>query len=1714
MLSKSLDVVDNEEWVAELGVAFGHQIPLYASYVEERNFAFKCLGIIMRKSTKKEFVEKHLELIFNTVKHQDQIERELSLEHRIIILNTIEKILKETLDSVKTELAINLIKQASSELTQSKEVSPEWQTAASGVLVALGMKYCNDVMGEMLEKFLPGILPHFFVVQTIGNLAVANVYDMVPHLTAVLGTMLPMLGLAKYDNMRWVFASALSKFSEAILEYCANLDQAPDKTVSIDRFANEIFSAYDILFNVWLQSKEAKLRLAIIEAVGHMTHIISKEKLQEQLPKILQGIFALYKRHAEPFHITQGLCMVLDAVCVEGSLILEPHLDNLLNILFNQIFQPVDYANPMSIKNHNELLRSFAIIARAFSGKLVGILLGKLETKDEKIKIGILSIFKHVINAAVSAMEDKKEVVVSGLRGLCNETNNKVKKVFSQVIIAMAHHGYLELEGGHHMVEFIVKQCSLEDDPKGKKSPDPEYVSNQALRSMCDNILQLITTTVDKMEGVLWPFLLELLVPEQYMSAVGPVCRSLAYLAHKKRNENTADFYIEFETQPNLPRQTQIIARLMVLVGHPNNGRERGVHILNLMKNISPNLHENIVGLWDAVIPKLISYLKGPQSDDEEDAEEKVKEEEEAEKWSQKNWEDLLLKMLSKSLDVVDNEEWVAELGVAFGHQIPLYASYVEERNFAFKCLGIIMRKSTKKEFVEKHLELIFNTVKHQDQIEREGCAIAVGYTASSHLDTVLARLEKVAKNDMTKKSSGLLGILKDKSDVNVEQVKATLMLCYGYVALYSPPSLIVSRMEATILRSISPYFSTVKETNVKQNLIRCTDLIAQALNPSHLEQEYRFTSRGEFLMFMQAYIKAEPTTHMGTETRTLAMNTSANLIKLEPKLSDAEVFDLVQVCTDSLFPLSQTGLPNRKGKEESPTEVLESEALMNAAFTAMFDIFKELITKDCTPTCLENIFKHLVPWILSEHEHERERALTAWLVVQKFYLEIIKVKNQQILENEGIFLARLIPRCSDPVTKIRLLAIDNVHVTLQIALRHEGNLPDHKDPMVDALPTLKERLKKSDPNVLFSVINDLSKVIAKKLPADCLIPFIETLMQGLLDRQSHSSSGACVVLNGIMKLRGGDIRSKVEVFLETLYEKLCQIQCPQTKTGTLRIIRTMATHHILATLTALLTYPLPYDENVVEIWKILAQDPQLTSQTLEHFLELLLKSLPYEEKPDPRDKEKKIKTATVVPLAVTYAFTEFFKVEETREIVLKLFPRLFAALLVRIGSSVAANSPKEKKTDTSDVKPDKKKKGVVEKKTSKVVPIEVAIDAMRTFLEHTQMTDMVEQLESGGAWSLMEDEEQYPEAITLLARALIAEEKETHVGDIVNSLTSVLSSLYESQRITVAAFFAELINQKCKGDEDLVQLIMNSLLGRLVDESHIVRMLCVRGLGNIASVGKEQVQTYATTILSAMMAGMDDKEDPEDFITIEAMSGLSRILGEIQEEHIRAILINVSLKIRPCFEKDKCAVRAQAFRLFGHLSRFGDGPSKAPFLEQIHSNFISLLLHLNDKEDEVRQACKFALRSLGPLMKSEVINDKFQRHLVEDGHLHYGEFMSDLSKLIIQELKEKINFYVMGCVSFFKSPWPEIKSNAAMFVGFLLGNLPKDMQGNITKEHVCSALILLLKDSSPIVRAKAAEAMNDCMGLWYYVFTHSVLKLMLNMTAILDDLQMAIFSN
>lgn len=46
---------------------------------------------------------------------------------------------------------------------------------------------------------------------------------------------------------------------------------------------------------------------------------------------------------------------------------------------------------------------------------------------------------------------------------------------------------------------------------------------------------------------VLWPYLLEFVLPTQYTEAIGAVCRSLAVIAHRKKTNDDQAFMINYK---------------------------------------------------------------------------------------------------------------------------------------------------------------------------------------------------------------------------------------------------------------------------------------------------------------------------------------------------------------------------------------------------------------------------------------------------------------------------------------------------------------------------------------------------------------------------------------------------------------------------------------------------------------------------------------------------------------------------------------------------------------------------------------------------------------------------------------------------------------------------------------------------------------------------------------------------------------------------------------------------------------------------------------------------------------------------------------------------------------------------------------------------------------------------------------------------------------
>lgn len=126
------------------------------------------------------------------------------------------------------------------------------------------------------------------------------------------------------------------------------------------------------------------------------------------------------------------------------------------------------------------------------------------------------------------------------------------------------------------------------------------------------------------------------------------------------------------------------------------------------------------------------------------------------------------------------------------------------------------------------------------------------------------------------------------------------------------------------------------------------------------------------------------------------------------------------------------------------------------------------------------------------------------------------------------------------------------------------------------------------------------------------------------------------------------------------------------------------------------------------------------------------------------------------------------------------------------------------------------------------------------------------------------------------------------------------------------------------------------------------------------------------------------------------------------------------------------------------------------------------------------------ALRQAGPLLESSSgeirsgkISAMFQTHLPDDGRLNYKSFLTDLVKLIAIDCEDWIaNTYLPAATSYFKSFAPELRANAALYVGLLCGATRSSTIAS-QQRNVSLGLIRLLHDPVKTVRLEAMGAIS-----------------------------------
>jgi hypothetical protein len=83
---------------------------------------------------------------------------------------------------------------------------------------------------------------------------------MVHHLRTMFTRILPMMGMIKQENYRWVYTAVLFKFCLALIDFQANGDETARITFAPQQFENDAFAAYEVfLTSAWIGSKELKV---------------------------------------------------------------------------------------------------------------------------------------------------------------------------------------------------------------------------------------------------------------------------------------------------------------------------------------------------------------------------------------------------------------------------------------------------------------------------------------------------------------------------------------------------------------------------------------------------------------------------------------------------------------------------------------------------------------------------------------------------------------------------------------------------------------------------------------------------------------------------------------------------------------------------------------------------------------------------------------------------------------------------------------------------------------------------------------------------------------------------------------------------------------------------------------------------------------------------------------------------------------------------------------------------------------------------------------------------------------------------------------------------------------------------------------------------------------------------------------------------------------
>ncbi|XP_018685666.2 protein SHOOT GRAVITROPISM 6 isoform X2 [Musa acuminata AAA Group] len=1618
-----------------------------------------------------------------------------------------------------------LAKIATSEIITSKELNADWQRAAAGLLVSIG-SHAPDLMMEEVFLHLSG--PNSALqsmVQILADFASAEALKFTPHLKDVLLRVLPILGSVR-DTQRPVFANAFKCWCQAAWQYIGDFPSDPLLDSDVMSFMNSVF---ELLLRVWAGSRDLKVRLSAVDALGQMVGLITRSQLKAGLPRLIPTILDLYKKDQEiAFLATQSLHNLLTACLLSESG--PPLLDfEELTVILCTLL-PVACINSqtdhrlnfsMGLKTYNEIQHCFLVIGSVYPEDLCVFLLNKCQSKDELSTIGALYAVKHLLPRLLEAWHGKRVSLVEVVKLLVDEQSLGVRKALAELIVVMASHCYLSGPPAELFVEYLVRHCAISDqeikifkslkEASSRGSPFQSFqnrnlkvmvgaVSPSELRVICEKGLLLLAITIPEMEHILWPFILKMLLPKEYTGAVATVCKCITELC-RHRSFHTSMISCEFNNSNDIPSPEDLFARLIVLMHDPVAREQLATQILTVLCFLGPLFPKNLSFFWQDEVPKMKAYISD-LDDLRQDSS------------YQETWDDMIVNFLSESLDVVQDNEWILSLGNAFARQYALYDDDDEHLALLHRCLGMLLQKVDDRVYVNGKIEWMYAHANISVPTNRLGLAKGMGLIAASHLDTVLEKLKCILDNVGYSRFQRFFSFLSGRVLEDADDTYAALALMYGYAARYAPSTVIEARINALVGTNMLSRLLHVQHPTAKQAVITAIDLLGRAvINAAEMGISFPLKRRDQMLDYVLTLMGRDDREELidsSTEllhTQTLALSACKTLVLVEPRLP-VEARNHVMKATLGFF-----ALPS------DPSDIIDP--LVDNLISLLCAI---LLTSGedgrSRAEQLLHILRQVDLYVSSSVEHQRRRGCVAvYELLLKFralfsggvcglgchsscmhskQIDRVAQRNFSNLPSAFVLPSRdslslgerviaYLPRCADTSSEVRKLAAQIIGQFFSVAL---------------SLPKLAASVSYIDIEVSYSALSSLEDVISilrrdasidqsetfnrvissvcVLLTRDELIISLHTCTSAICDKIKQSADGAIQAVIEFISKRGNELlEADISRTTQSLLSATIAITDKHTRQEVLNAISCLAENTNSSIVFNEILAAAGRDIVTKDVTRIrggwpmqdaffaFSQHPVLSFSFLEYVVSVL------DRTPLPKTDVDK---GEIVAHSV-----EFQNDNQIQQAAILAITAFF-----RGGGKIGKKAVEQSYSTVLSALTLQLGSCHGLASLGQLEPLRLLLLAFQSFCDCVGDIEMGKILARDGEHK---DKEKLIDLIQEIA-SCTSMKRPKEVSPISMILSKALNRHQRFQREAAASALSEFIRHS-DGLPSLLEHIVEAMCLHVSDESPTVRSLCLRGL---VQIPKSHMPNYIAQVLGVIVALL---EDPDESVQLTAVQCLLSVLSSSSEEAVDPILINLSVRLRNLQISMNEKMRSNAFAAYGALSNFGMGSQHQAFLEQVHATIPRLILHLHDDDLNVRQACRNTLRQLAPLIEADGFSALFNKQVFSsERRSDYEDFIRDLSRHVYQLLASRVDSYLAPLIQAFDSPWPVIQANAIYFSSCLL-SLSEDQRSLAPYCLQVFAALVTRMNRSPdaVVRASCSFA----LGLLLKAFNplaHTVLQI------------------